>query len=47
MKAKLPKRPSPDHSLVFTRIIRLRNGRVLYASDYGLKCFAFWAKPRR
>jgi hypothetical protein len=40
--------PSPGDGwhLVFTKTIRLRNGRVLYAEHYGLKCFAFWAKSK-
>lgn len=45
---RLPKRrPTSEHRLVFARRIRLRNGRVLLAEHYGLRAFAFWAKPRK
>lgn len=40
-------RPSANHRLVFSRVIRLKNGRVLIAEHYGLKCFAFWVKDKR
>lgn len=36
----------PGERLVFTKTIRLKNGRILYAQDYGLSAFSFWAKPR-
>ena len=38
--------PGSGWSLVHTKTIRLRNGRVLRAEDYGLKCFTFWAKSK-
>ncbi|MGD9693508.1 MAG: hypothetical protein AB7G17_08205 [Phycisphaerales bacterium] len=44
---KNPKKPGPEYELVYAAFVRLRNGRVLYARDYGLKAFVFWAKPRR
>ena len=40
-------RPGPDYELVFSRTIRLRNGRVLVAKHYGLKCFAFWVRRKK
>jgi len=36
--------PGPGYRLVFTRRIRLKNGRILRAESYGLKAFAFWVK---
>ncbi len=41
--------PSPGDGwrLIFTKTIRLKNGRVLKAEDYGLRCFCFWAKARK
>ena len=38
--------PGPGYELVFTRTIRLRNGRILVAERYGLKAFAIWVKVR-
>jgi hypothetical protein len=33
---------------VYTASITLKNGRVIYASDYGLKAFVFYPKaPKR
>jgi hypothetical protein len=32
---------------VFTPVIRLRTGKVLYAKDYGKKAFVFLAKQRK
>jgi hypothetical protein len=33
---------------VYTASIKLKNGRVLYAADYGLKAFVFYPKsPKR
>ena len=37
-------RPRPGYKLVFTRTIRLKNGRVLIADHYGLKAFRIWVK---
>ena len=39
-------RPSPGDGweLVYSKTIRLRNGRVLRSEHYGLKAFAFWVK---
>lgn len=44
---KRPKRdkPGPGYQLVHTKTIRLRDGRILRAENYGIKCFTFWAKP--
>ncbi len=36
----------PGYTLVFTTHIRLRNGRILYASECGLKVFVFWVKDK-
>lgn len=47
MNRQIPECPGPGYELVFTRTIRLKNGRVLHAESYGLKCFCFWAKARR
>lgn len=44
---KLKPRPGPEYHLVFSKTIRLRNGRVLVAEHYGLRAFAFWVKSRR
>jgi hypothetical protein len=32
---------------VFTPHITLKNGRVIYAADYGLKAFVFYPKTRK
>ncbi len=29
---------------VFTKTIRLRGGKMLYAANYGLKAFCIWVK---
>lgn len=39
--------PAPGYVLIHSKRIRHKSGRVLYAAHYGLKCFTFWAKPRR
>jgi hypothetical protein len=44
MKNRIRPCPGPGYRLVFTRTIRLRNGRVLYAHHYGIEAFAFWVK---
>ncbi len=36
-----------DDYLVYTPVIRLRNGRVLYASAYGLKAFCLRIKRKK
>jgi len=41
------KKKNDDLVEIFTPVIRLRNGKVLYASNYGLKAFRFWGKPRK
>ena len=40
----IPPCPGPGYELIFSKTIRLRNGRILRAADYGLKAFAFWVK---
>lgn len=38
----------PTKGGVFTPHITLKNGRVIYAADYGLKAFVFYPKsPKR
>ena len=37
-----PKRPG--YRLIFRSSITLKNGRTIYARDYGLKAFAIWVK---
>ena len=37
----------PDYEIVYTKTIRLRNGRVLYASHYGLVAFRIKVKRKR
>jgi len=38
----------PTNGAVFSPRITLKNGRVIYASDYGLKAFVFYPKaPKR
>ena len=47
MKKWQPKAcPGPEYELVHSRTIRLKNGRVLRAENYGLTAFCFWAKKR-
>lgn len=36
----------PGYTLVFTTHIRLRNGRILHASECGHKVFVFWVKDK-
>jgi len=36
----------PGYIQVFTKSIRTRNGKVIYASSYGLKAFCIWVKPK-
>lgn len=38
--------PGPDYVLVHTTSIRLANGRLLLAANYGLRCFTIWVKRR-
>jgi hypothetical protein len=38
--------PGADYRLVFSKTIRLKNGRILRAESYGLKAFAFWTRSR-
>jgi hypothetical protein len=41
----IPPKPSPQHTrLIYTRTVRLRNGKVLHAEDYGKRAFVFWVK---
>jgi hypothetical protein len=37
----------PTNGAVFSPKITLKNGRVIYAADYGLKAFCFSAKTRK
>ena len=37
----------PTNGAVFTRSITLKNGRVIYAADYGLKAFCFSPKRKK
>lgn len=46
-KGKTFGKPGDDRELIFTRLIRLKNGRILLAESYGLKAFAIWVKRRR
>jgi len=32
---------------IFTKKIKLRNGKVIYASQYGLNAFYIWVKPKK
>lgn len=42
---KRPQRPPGDGwRQVFSKTIRLKNGRILKAEDYGLTAFCFWVK---
>ena len=34
----------PGYRLIFRPFITLRNGKILYARQCGLKAFAFWVK---
>ena len=34
----------PGYRLIFRSSITLKNGRTIYASNYGLKAFAIWVK---
>lgn len=36
-----------DTEIVFTKTIRLRNGKVLHAAQYGLKAFRIRVRRRR
>jgi len=38
------KRSEKEGHWIYTAYITLRNGRVIYASDYGLKAFRIWVK---
>jgi len=43
-----PRTAKPTNGAVFSPKITLKNGRVIYAADYGLKAFAFYPKtPQR
>ena len=44
MRHGIPPKPGPEYRLVYSARITLKTGRVLRASDYGLKAFAFWVK---
>ncbi len=35
------------YRLVYTKYITLRNGKRIYATQYGLKAFAIWVKIRK
>lgn len=39
--------PGPGWTLIHSARIRLKNGRVLLAKDYGRKSWAFWVKNRK
>lgn len=36
-----------DYEIIFTPVIRLRNGRLLYASAYGLKAWCLRIKRKK
>jgi hypothetical protein len=36
-----------DTEIIFTKTIRLRNGKVLYAAAYGLQAFRIRVRRRR
>lgn len=36
----------PGYTQVFTSRIKLRNGKFLYASERGHKCFVIWVKDK-
>ena len=40
------KKPEGEYVVVFTKYITLRNGRRLYASNYGLKAFAIRVRKK-
>ena len=43
-----PSRTKSTNGAVFSPKITLKNGRVIYAADYGLKSFCFFPrKPKR
>ncbi|MFH1886578.1 MAG: hypothetical protein ABIM40_07755 [Pseudomonadota bacterium] len=37
----------PEGEVIFTKTIRLRNGRVLYAHQYGLKAFRIRVRAKK
>jgi hypothetical protein len=42
-----PSTAKPINGAVFSPKITLKNGRVIYAADYGLKAFCFSPKTRK
>ena len=40
------KEPKPGYKLVMTKYITLKNGKRLYAKNYGLNAFSFYVKER-
>lgn len=38
---RVVKPPEPGKRRVYTRKIRLRNGKMIYAASYGLEAFVF------
>ena len=43
----MTKKKSKEHlglKPIFRKSRRLKNGRILYAKDYGLKAFVIWVK---
>lgn len=34
----------PGYKLVFSKYITLKNGKRLYAANYGLEAFSFWVR---
>ena len=50
VKVAKPRIAKPTNGAVFSPKITLKNGRVIYAADYGLKAFCFSPrspKPKR
>jgi hypothetical protein len=41
VKVAKPRNAKPTNGAVFSPKITLKNGRVIYAADYGLKAFCF------
>lgn len=39
-------RPADDYVVIFTKRIRLRNGRILFAESYGLEAFCIKVKRK-
>ncbi|MCX6150488.1 MAG: hypothetical protein NTX22_08210 [Ignavibacteriales bacterium] len=40
------KKGKPGYIKIFTKKITLRNGRVIYAGECGLKAFCIWVKSK-